>query len=330
MQQALERIHGLEEIRVEGSPKRASIALIVRIPGYSQPDLESYIANMDKAAEPELLFIKRTVNKRDRWSGHIAVPGGRQDPGETDLQTAIRETKEEVGLDLEKNGFYVGALDQRQLKVSWGRRLAMILCPFVFVLNAPDAKLTPQWSEVATCFWYPISKLLDENTWVHKRVPVGDRVNLSQLPSPVSAFLRWQIGDMLFAAIELMPEAIEAAPGDIDPAPLPPYKVWGVTLGVLVDVFEILKPGSFPKSTFLPTMQPWDMRLVIYALGWLGRQRKTRKLVRELQQTGPSAGRLDLFNKMLNGHFAYLQQGIVLTLLLRLVAATYIIKRLRG
>lgn len=330
MQHALRTIQQLEEHRVELSPKRASIALIIRVPGYSRPNLETWISDLPASAEPELLFIKRTVDKRDRWSGHIAVPGGRQDPGETDLETAVRETREEVGIDLDKDGFYVGALDQRPLKVSWGRRLALVLCPFVLVLNNPDAAMSPQWSEVATCFWYPFSRLFDESYSVHEHVTVGDRVKLSFLPSFLARFIRWQIGDMLFSAIEMHPDTIEPSPTDLPPAPPPPYKVWGVTLGVLVDLFEIIRPGVFPKAAFLPTMRAWDMRFVIYVISSFSRRSKMRQLAADLQQTGPRAGRLDLINKMLAGHFAYLQKGIVLTLLLRVVGLVYLIKKVRS
>jgi hypothetical protein len=51
--------------------------------------------------DPEMLFIKRAANERDPWSGHIAFPGGRRDASdESDVAVAVRETWEEVGLDL--------------------------------------------------------------------------------------------------------------------------------------------------------------------------------------------------------------------------------------
>ena len=44
----------------------------------------------------ELLLIRRAVNARDPWSGDVALPGGKVEAGETDLEAAIRECKEEV------------------------------------------------------------------------------------------------------------------------------------------------------------------------------------------------------------------------------------------
>ena len=46
------------------------------------------------------LFIKRTHQDLDRHSGQIAFPGGRSEPGDSDLlATALREAQEEVGTD---------------------------------------------------------------------------------------------------------------------------------------------------------------------------------------------------------------------------------------
>ena len=45
------------------------------------------------------MFIRRAFNPKDPWSGNVAFPGGRKDGDETDKQTAVRETMEELGLD---------------------------------------------------------------------------------------------------------------------------------------------------------------------------------------------------------------------------------------
>jgi 8-oxo-dGTP pyrophosphatase MutT (NUDIX family) len=48
--------------------------------------------------EGRVLFIRRTDN------GNLAVPGGGMDLGESIVDTAVRETKEETGIDVEITG----------------------------------------------------------------------------------------------------------------------------------------------------------------------------------------------------------------------------------
>jgi len=76
-----------------------------------------------KHGEPELLFIKRATRKGDKWTGHVALPGGKRDPEDEDDQvTAVREAMEEVGIDLSyANAISVGNLPQRVVTTSWGK-----------------------------------------------------------------------------------------------------------------------------------------------------------------------------------------------------------------
>ncbi len=51
--------------------------------------------------DDQLLFIHRAERAGDLWSGHMAFPGGREDPEDGSLlRTVLRETQEELGLDL--------------------------------------------------------------------------------------------------------------------------------------------------------------------------------------------------------------------------------------
>jgi 8-oxo-dGTP pyrophosphatase MutT (NUDIX family) len=60
----------------------------------------------------EALFILRAERPGDIWSGHMAFPGGHREAGDANLQqTAVRETLEEVGLDLNSSGRALGLLD---------------------------------------------------------------------------------------------------------------------------------------------------------------------------------------------------------------------------
>lgn len=73
--------------------------------------------------DPEVLFIKRAARPGDRWTSHVALPGGRRDPGDADDRAAaVRECAEEVGLDLSgRNAVAVGNLPQRVVTTSWGK-----------------------------------------------------------------------------------------------------------------------------------------------------------------------------------------------------------------
>jgi 8-oxo-dGTP pyrophosphatase MutT (NUDIX family) len=51
----------------------------------------------DAAGELHAVFTRRRDDLR-RHPGEISFPGGRQDPGETLLETALREAYEEIGL----------------------------------------------------------------------------------------------------------------------------------------------------------------------------------------------------------------------------------------
>ena len=52
-------------------------------------------------ANLELGFIQRSTVLSDRWAGQIAFPGGKKEDADlSDLAVALRETFEEIGLDL--------------------------------------------------------------------------------------------------------------------------------------------------------------------------------------------------------------------------------------
>ena len=117
-----------------GCERRAAVALVIRLrPRYpDRPTLNSTICGKDKLsfesslddffeqswvqnADPEILFIKRASRSGDRWTGHVAFPGGRQDPDDIDdAATSVRETEEEVGLELEtEDCLHIGNLPER-------------------------------------------------------------------------------------------------------------------------------------------------------------------------------------------------------------------------
>lgn len=106
--------------------------------------------------DAELLFIKRAVVARDPWSGHIAFPGGRHDVSDSTLEhTAIRETREEVSIDIGRYGRVIGQLDD--LAPRSPRLPPIIVRPFVAVV--PSSLEIERNHEVADAFWAPVGAL---------------------------------------------------------------------------------------------------------------------------------------------------------------------------
>jgi len=106
--------------------------------------------------EAEVLLIRRALQANDPWSGHMAFPGGRMDPTDPDLlATAIRETAEEVGLQLDAGAHLVGRLDDLPA-IARGRPVGLVIAPFVFAVEG-DMPLQPNLQEVEELVWAPLS-----------------------------------------------------------------------------------------------------------------------------------------------------------------------------
>jgi 8-oxo-dGTP pyrophosphatase MutT (NUDIX family) len=104
----------------------------------------------------DVLFIRRAVKPTDPWSGHVSFPGGRKDPADPDtLTTAIRETREEVGVDLGR-AHLIGELDEVR---TVGVEPALVIRPYVFAAEAPAA-FALQAEEVAGVHRFPLERLL--------------------------------------------------------------------------------------------------------------------------------------------------------------------------
>src|SRR5574340_1202394 len=85
----------------------------------------------------EFVAIRRSERVGDPWSGHMALPGGRQHPSDRDLlMTAARETQEEIGVDLARHARLLGRLDELTA-MAWGQPIDLVISPFVFALEAP-------------------------------------------------------------------------------------------------------------------------------------------------------------------------------------------------
>jgi len=144
----------------EEGVRKAAVALIFRL-------------GEDDALE--LLFIKRAEYEGDPWSGQIAFPGGRMEAGDASLsETAIRETREETGIDLAREGMIIGTLDD--LRPRTVRLPPILVRPYVALLDRSEPLvLSP---EVALSFWLPFAALTRTDSWREETVLTqGIRIN---------------------------------------------------------------------------------------------------------------------------------------------------------
>jgi len=305
--------------------KRASVALIIRVrPTF--PDIAEYESSqLDGATslrerlelffrqpwvqrgDPEVVFIKRAARKGDRWTSHIAFPGGKRDiEDEDDRATSIRETSEEIGLDLTAPYCYcIGSLPQRIVTTAWGTVPLMVLCPFVFLVikyDLPPLRLQP--SEINSAYWVSLRALSAPSLKTYERCDVSDRLSR---PSGwlLKAMLRMIFGQMLFAAVRLVPSeslCASSAPDFIpdqqerfmsairanlewllfdhaaSSSPDRPLLLWGLTHGMMADFLNLLPSYGNAKHWVWPSFSSWDIRFIVWLLTYRFRKRKIEEL----------------------------------------------------
>ena len=118
-----------------------------------------------------ILLIRRADRTGDPWSGHMALPGGRREPGDSDLAgTAIRETAEEVGIRLRPEDL-LGSLPDVIPRTPVLPPIAVR--PFVFLLpERPAMRLN---AEVAQASWVQVDYLLRPDTRHPVQLEVGGK-----------------------------------------------------------------------------------------------------------------------------------------------------------
>lgn len=135
---------------------------IVHVPPHTRRAAILLAMRARSDGEPELLMIKRSDFESDPWSGHIACPGGRMEPEDRDLAgTAVRETREETGVDIAADGRLLGQLDE--LSPHSPHLPPMVIRPYVALVRS-DVTLVPS-REVADAFWVPLSALRTAESW---------------------------------------------------------------------------------------------------------------------------------------------------------------------
>jgi 8-oxo-dGTP pyrophosphatase MutT (NUDIX family) len=102
----------------------------------------------------EVLLGERKKREGDPWSGQVGLPGGKHHPEDGSLlNTAVRETKEEVGIDLTTHAEILGHMAPR----APGNKPEMLVVPYVALLRAPVEPVPGP--EMASVFWISLELL---------------------------------------------------------------------------------------------------------------------------------------------------------------------------
>jgi 8-oxo-dGTP pyrophosphatase MutT (NUDIX family) len=98
----------------------------------------------------------------------MALPGGHLDPSDADLlAAAVRETREELGVDLERDAELLGRLrDFQPVKT-----LDLSVTPFIFGIGGKPA-VSPN-SEVDLALWTPVAELASGATRFEHELSLG-------------------------------------------------------------------------------------------------------------------------------------------------------------
>jgi 8-oxo-dGTP pyrophosphatase MutT (NUDIX family) len=149
-----------------------------------EPISRAAVAMILKPQERDLhmLFIHRAHHPQDPWSGHMAFPGGRQDPEDLDLSfTIYRETREEVGIDLNVHSEYLGRMTELQA-VARGKPISMTVAPFIY-LASPEVSPEPDPVEVQDTIWVPLSFMQQQGVErvVTRPMPDGSSIQVPAL-----------------------------------------------------------------------------------------------------------------------------------------------------
>lgn len=163
--------------------KEAAVALVVR----PVDDLDA-----------ELLLIRRATRIGDPWSGQIGLPGGNRSRGDDTLEdTAVRETSEELGIDLREHGTRLGVLDELRPRIA--TLPPVIVRPHAWLLDGDPAFVMSD--EVAAYRWIPLGTLFAPATRVRTIVEARNvRMEVEALQA--GDFTIWGMTERILASLQ--------------------------------------------------------------------------------------------------------------------------------
>lgn len=210
-------------LRVPAAAESAAVAFPHDLDGF-----RAWYQAFPEGARPEaeVLFIRRAHNPKDRWSGQVAFPGGRHALEELDLDCAIREVQEEVGLDLASgDGRFqlLGRLPDRIVRTA----KPFVVASFVFLqLDTAPTELRLAEKEVADAFWASTTLLTGTNSRLAQLI-----LNISTFQLPPKA---QRLASLLQVHTLYFPCLYLRERGD------PTFACWGLTLGIVSDLLRLV------------------------------------------------------------------------------------------
>ena len=115
------------------------------------------VSRAPNADEGSVILTRRAKSLR-RHAGQYALPGGRAEPGETAIETALRECQEEIGLTPHTD-HVIGVLDD------FVTESGFCITPVVACMDSALAP-EPDPAEVGRVFHIPLKELADAQTGV--------------------------------------------------------------------------------------------------------------------------------------------------------------------
>ena len=152
------------------------------------PAAVAFVITQDQNANAAFIITRRS-SRLQNHAGQWALPGGRRDPGETAIQTALRETEEEIGITLAPEQV-LGLLDD------YTTRSGFVITPVVIWAEA-DLVMKPNEDEVESVYLVPLQALELPDVPTLKKIPESDRLVISvplptlntQINAPTAAIL---------------------------------------------------------------------------------------------------------------------------------------------
>lgn len=123
------------------------------------------IGLVEREAGYNVLLTRRSDTLR-RHTGQVAFPGGRQDPGETAWETALREAHEEIGLE---HRF----VSLAGLSTPYRTGTGFLVIPVVGFVR-PGFTLQPNPAEVADIFETPFGFFMDPSNYQEQERTLPD------------------------------------------------------------------------------------------------------------------------------------------------------------